>query len=134
MPRQARLDAPGTLHHVMVRGIEQRKIVRDDKDREAFVRRLGETAQQTGTSVYAWALLDNHAHLLVRSGAGLLSGFMRRARAATSRDGRSSRGHGAAPWPRHAERSYGPWWRSTASPWPRSPDGWGPRRQACGGS
>jgi len=78
MPRQARLDAPGTLHHVMVRGIERRKIVRDGKDREEFVRRLGETAQQTGTAVYAWALLDNHAHLLVRSGAGLLSGFMRR--------------------------------------------------------
>jgi len=78
MPRQARLDAPGTLHHVMVRGIERRKIVRDGKDREEFVRRLGETAEQTGTTIYAWALLDNHAHLLVRSGAGLLSGFMRR--------------------------------------------------------
>lgn len=43
-----------------------------------FVRRLGETASRTGTEVYAWALLDNHAHFLVRSGAGLLSGFMRR--------------------------------------------------------
>lgn len=27
MPRQVRLDAPGTLHHVIVRGIEKRKIV-----------------------------------------------------------------------------------------------------------
>ncbi|RMF87789.1 MAG: hypothetical protein D6739_01080 [Nitrospirae bacterium] len=78
MPRQARLDAPGTLHHVMVRGIERRRIVRDRKDREEFVRRLGEIAQETATAVYAWALLDNHAHLLVRSGPGLLSGFMRR--------------------------------------------------------
>ena len=36
MPRQARLDAPGTLHHVIVRGIEKRQIVDDDKDRKSF--------------------------------------------------------------------------------------------------
>ena len=41
MPRQARLDAPGTLHHVLLRGIEKRRIVDDDKDRQSFVRRLG---------------------------------------------------------------------------------------------
>ena len=41
MPRQARLDAPGTLHHVMLRGIERRAIVTDDADRHEFVRRLG---------------------------------------------------------------------------------------------
>ena len=40
MPRQARLDAPGVLHHVMARGIEQRKIFRDDRDRQDFVTRL----------------------------------------------------------------------------------------------
>ncbi len=34
MPRGPRLDAPGTLHHVIVRGIERRKIVDNDKDRE----------------------------------------------------------------------------------------------------
>ena len=41
MPRQPRLDAPGTLHHVMVRGIERRAIFRDDTDRADFVARLG---------------------------------------------------------------------------------------------
>ncbi len=35
MPRQARLDAPGTLHHVNLRGLERRRIVADDQDREA---------------------------------------------------------------------------------------------------
>ena len=44
MPRGARLDAPGTLHHVMVRGIEKGKIVDDDDDRKNFVRRIGEVA------------------------------------------------------------------------------------------
>jgi hypothetical protein len=45
MPRQARLDAPGTLHHVIIRGLERRAIVKDDVDREAFVTRLGAMAQ-----------------------------------------------------------------------------------------
>ena len=53
-------------------------IVRDDIDRDAFVVRLGDVAQATGTTVYAWALLPNHAHLLLRSGPAGLPRFMRR--------------------------------------------------------
>jgi hypothetical protein len=45
MPRQARLDAPGTLHHVMIRGIEGANIFSDDKDREHFIARVGEIAK-----------------------------------------------------------------------------------------
>jgi hypothetical protein len=41
MPRGARLDVPGTLHHVMVRGTEGMAIVQDDEDREGFVGELG---------------------------------------------------------------------------------------------
>jgi hypothetical protein len=41
MPRQARLDTLGTLHHVSVRGIEKRPIVTDEEDRRQFVSRLG---------------------------------------------------------------------------------------------
>ena len=47
MPRRARLDTPGTLHHVMVRGIERRRIVNDVADRKNFVERLGELAAGT---------------------------------------------------------------------------------------
>ena len=78
MPRQARLDAPGTLHHVMLRGIERGAIVTDDADRHDFVRRLGATATQSRTAVYGWALLTNHAHLLLRSGPYGLPQLMRR--------------------------------------------------------
>jgi putative transposase len=78
MPKQARLDAPGTLHHVIVRGIEKRRIVDDKKDQENFVKRMGEIASNTSTTLYAWALLTNHAHILLRSGRKGLSGFMRR--------------------------------------------------------
>jgi len=78
MPRQARLDAPGTMHHVMVRGIEKRKIVDDGRDGQAFVGRLGEVARATGTAIYAWSLMSNHAHILLRSGSQGLPTFMRR--------------------------------------------------------
>ena len=78
MPRQARLDSPGTLHHVMIRGIEGRRIVVDDHDRNDFVRRLGELAVSSATAVFAWALMSNHAHILVASGESGLAKFMRR--------------------------------------------------------
>jgi len=78
MPRQARLDAPGTLHHVIVRGIEKRRIVDDVADRKNFVSRLGQLAESTQTRIYAWALLSNHAHILLRSSEIGLSAFMRR--------------------------------------------------------
>jgi hypothetical protein len=77
MPRRARLDAPGTLHHVMVRGIENRRIVNDIADRKNFVKRLGELSAGTNTNIYyAWALMTNHAHILLRSSEIGLSGFM----------------------------------------------------------
>ncbi len=78
MPRRARLDAPGTLHHVIVRGIDRRRIVDDVADRKNFVERLGQLAADTETSIYAWALMTNHAHILLRSSEYGLSGFMRR--------------------------------------------------------
>ncbi|MCE1274073.1 MAG: transposase [Chlorobiales bacterium] len=78
MPRGPRLDTPGTLHHVMVRGIEQHHIVNDDTDRQSFISRLGKTAAATETTIYAWALMTNHAHLLLKSGKTGLSDFMRK--------------------------------------------------------
>ena len=58
MPRQSRIDAPGAIHHVIIRGIERRQIFRDDKDREAFLDRLGDTLLSTSTPCYAWDELD----------------------------------------------------------------------------
>jgi putative transposase len=77
MPRQARLDAPGTLHHVMIRGIEKRSIFNDDVDREFFITRMGQLALDSEMKIYAWALMDNHVHLLLRSGSSGLPHFMR---------------------------------------------------------
>jgi len=78
MPRQARLDVAGTLHHVILRSIEKRKIFGDNLDREAFVSRMGQLALEAKTKIYAWSLLSNHAHILLRSGPEGLPRYMRR--------------------------------------------------------
>jgi len=54
MPRQPRLDAPGLLQHVMARGIERRKLFRDDKDRKAFLDRLAIILEETQTQCYVY--------------------------------------------------------------------------------
>jgi len=51
MPRTARLDAPGVLHHIMIRGIERRKIFMDDNDRDDFLSRLENSYLQPGLHV-----------------------------------------------------------------------------------
>jgi putative transposase len=78
MPRLARLDAPGVVHHVIIRGIERRKIFRDSKDRNDMMDRLADLLPATHTSCYAWVFLSNHAHFLFRSGDKGLSNLMRR--------------------------------------------------------
>ncbi len=49
MPRLARLDAPGVIHHVMIRGIERRKIFRNNKDRNDMMDRLTDLLPATNT-------------------------------------------------------------------------------------
>jgi len=78
MPRNARIDAPGALHHVIVRGIERRKIFNDDVDRINFLGRLGKVLSETDTKCFAWALIPNHFHLLLRTGTCPLATVMRR--------------------------------------------------------
>ena len=78
MPRKARIDAPGALHHIIGRGIERRRIFEDVKDRERFVERLGTVLKETSTGCYAWALLSNHFHLLLRTGNAPIAHVMRR--------------------------------------------------------
>jgi REP element-mobilizing transposase RayT len=78
MPRKARIDAPGALHHIIIRGIEKRKIFKDDKDRNQFIKRLGDILTEAETPIYAWALLPNHVHLLLKTGLTPIATIMRR--------------------------------------------------------
>lgn len=78
MPRTARIDIPGVLHHVIVRGIEKCPIFLDDEDRISFATRLSTLLRETGTDCLAWAFLDNHIHILLRPQQIKLATFMRR--------------------------------------------------------
>ncbi len=78
MPRQSRIDAAGALHHVICRGINRQRIFTDENDYSMFLKRLGDLLLETKTSCFAWALLPNHFHLLLRTGAAPLSTLMKR--------------------------------------------------------
>jgi len=49
MPRKARIDAPGGLLHIIVRGIERQRIFSDDQDKDNFIERLGDIVTETKT-------------------------------------------------------------------------------------
>jgi REP element-mobilizing transposase RayT len=66
MSRQPRLEVPGFLYHVTNRGIERRKIVRNDDDRRTWFRLLDRVATRCQWRVFAYILLDNHFHLYFR--------------------------------------------------------------------
>lgn len=78
MPRHARLDTAGALHHVMIRGIERRAIFKNDGDRDDLIDRLSSLLPETRTLCYAWSFLPNHAHFLLRSGPRGIAILMRR--------------------------------------------------------
>ena len=78
MPRKARIDAPGALHHIIIRGIERKPIFRDSQDCQNFLGRLDIVLMDSDMSCYAWALMQNHVHLLLRTGLASISTVMRR--------------------------------------------------------
>ena len=78
MPRKSRIDTPGALHHIIARGIDRKNIFKDDKDRDNFLERLGAIIEETKTHCFAWALIPNHFHLLIKTGTTPISTVMRR--------------------------------------------------------
>ncbi|MDY6986763.1 MAG: transposase [Thermodesulfobacteriota bacterium] len=78
MPRKARIDAPGALHHIIARGIARKEVFDDNADRDFFVDRLGLIISDTSTQCLAWALIPNHFHLLLKTGATPIATVMKR--------------------------------------------------------
>lgn len=77
MPRKPRISVPGALHHIMARGIEGRTIFRCDEDRMRFLSLLSSGIAKSGFKCYAWVLMENHYHLLLRANESPLSSLMR---------------------------------------------------------
>jgi putative transposase len=78
MPRGKRLNIIGGVYHLYTRGIERRRIFKDDIDREEFLSRLEDALTKTKSTCYAWSLMPNHIHLMIRTGKGSLSDVARR--------------------------------------------------------
>jgi REP element-mobilizing transposase RayT len=78
MPRSARIDAPGVLHHIIGRGIERREIFISNEDRDDFLSRVARFAESEAFEVYAWALMANHFHLLCKTNRQPISVSMHR--------------------------------------------------------
>ena len=78
MARKARIDAPRAVHHIIVRGIERQKIFRNEKDRDNFLDRLDEIITESRTQCFAWVLMTNHVHLLLKTGTAPIYKVMQR--------------------------------------------------------
>ena len=78
MPRKARIDAPGCLHHIIARGIDHQNLFKDKYDRENFIDRLKTIVSETGTTCFAWCLMPNHFHILFKTGSTPIATVMRR--------------------------------------------------------
>ena len=78
MPRKARIDAPGALHHIIIRGIERKAIFKDGSDRENFLDRLSALVSESKTACYGWVLMTHPVHLLLKTGLSPVATVMRR--------------------------------------------------------
>ena len=78
MARHKRINLPGCIYHIITRGLERKPIFLDDQDRKEFLIRLEKALEQTDNQCFAWCLMPNHFHLLIRTGAGGLTRMMRK--------------------------------------------------------
>ena len=77
MPTKKRISVPGAIAHIMGRGIDGQRIFSEDESRYQFLTLLSRGLSRCGYRCYAWALLDNHYHLVVRCGEMPLDSLMR---------------------------------------------------------
>lgn len=77
MSRRPRLQYPGAIYHVMLRGNRKLPIFGDDDDRLIFMRTVDRAAWQYGVCLFAWCLMATHYHLVIYTPRGNLSDAMR---------------------------------------------------------
>jgi len=76
MARAWRIEYDGALYHVLSRGNEQQDIFRDDQDRNRFLETVGEMSERFEMDIFAYVLMGNHYHLLVKTNRSNLSKCM----------------------------------------------------------
>jgi putative transposase len=78
VPRKPRIKSRNGLYHVMMRGANRQEIFHDDGDNRKFLDILKKYKKESGMNVYAWCLMNNHVHLLVKEADEGLSVTMKR--------------------------------------------------------
>lgn len=78
MPRKPRMKSKNGIYHVMLRGANRQGIFHDDTDNLKFLEIFKRYKEKSGMNVYAWCLMNNHVHLLVREVDEELSVTMKR--------------------------------------------------------
>ena len=78
MVRQPRQLSRSGVYHVILRGINQQRIFEEDSDYQAFLNCMDSVMKKSGCGFYAYCLMGNHVHLLLRVGEEPLSLLMKR--------------------------------------------------------
>ncbi len=66
MPRLARLKSPTNIYHIMIRGINREYIFRSDAEKGRYLEILKDIKYNSDFKIYAYVLMDNHVHLLIK--------------------------------------------------------------------
>ena len=67
MPRTARRKSSTDIYHVMIRGNNKQMIFMDDADRLFFLKVLRECRDRNEFDLYAYCLMSNHVHMLIKT-------------------------------------------------------------------
>ena len=78
MPRVARIKSKSKIYHIMIRGINQQNIFSVDEDDEKFMATLAKYHKKSEYEIYAYCLMGNHVHLLIKEGREVISNSMKR--------------------------------------------------------
>jgi putative transposase len=68
MPRHARRRSNTGIYHIMLRGINKQKIFYDKEDHNQFLFTLSRVKKEASIPIYAYCLMNNHIHLLIKEG------------------------------------------------------------------
>ncbi len=66
MSREARAVSKTGIYHIMLRGINQQQIFQDEEDCNKFLQTLKESKEKLSYEIYAYCLMGNHVHLLIK--------------------------------------------------------------------
>ena len=78
MPRQARRKSESGIYHIILRGINQQQIFEDEEDSRRFLETLSKYKEQCGYEIYAYCLMGNHVHILLKEGKENLTLVLKR--------------------------------------------------------